>query len=233
MTHLQADCQELGSAPEPYAEQSSIGYLYLYTYIVIFKWSVTAKLHLMTVIDLINGSWCLLPDDPSASLPPHSSLPCIDGCIWQHCPCDALAASSSRSLHISKLSAISRYAVKVRAVVCPNCVVIASLTYYYFRLLSISHAPISPILTQPIPVSGTSSIGSIDSYSHYPSPPDSFIPSLKPSFSANLFRHSLLFFFRTDSTDSLDCLPIILSILVFLLYSSLFSLFNFWFHAED
>ena len=27
---LQADCQELGSAPEPYARQSSIGYLYLF-----------------------------------------------------------------------------------------------------------------------------------------------------------------------------------------------------------
>ena len=29
--HLQADCQEPGSAPEPYARQSSMGYLYLYS----------------------------------------------------------------------------------------------------------------------------------------------------------------------------------------------------------
>jgi len=29
--HLQADRQELGSAPEPYARQSSMGYLYLST----------------------------------------------------------------------------------------------------------------------------------------------------------------------------------------------------------
>jgi len=28
--HLQADCQEPGSAPEPYARQSSMGYLYLF-----------------------------------------------------------------------------------------------------------------------------------------------------------------------------------------------------------
>jgi len=28
--HLQADCQEPGSAPEPYAGQSSMGYLYLF-----------------------------------------------------------------------------------------------------------------------------------------------------------------------------------------------------------
>jgi len=28
--HLQADCQEPGSAPEPYALQSSVGYLYLF-----------------------------------------------------------------------------------------------------------------------------------------------------------------------------------------------------------
>ena len=27
--HLQADCQEPGSAPEPYAWQSTMGYLYL------------------------------------------------------------------------------------------------------------------------------------------------------------------------------------------------------------
>ena len=29
--HLQADCQEPGSAPEPCARQSTIGYLYLFT----------------------------------------------------------------------------------------------------------------------------------------------------------------------------------------------------------
>jgi len=29
--HLQADCQEPESAPEPYAQQSSMGYLYLFT----------------------------------------------------------------------------------------------------------------------------------------------------------------------------------------------------------
>ena len=28
--HLQADCQEPGSTPEPYARQSSTGYLYLF-----------------------------------------------------------------------------------------------------------------------------------------------------------------------------------------------------------
>ena len=28
--HLQADCQEPGSAPEPYARQSSMGYIYLF-----------------------------------------------------------------------------------------------------------------------------------------------------------------------------------------------------------
>jgi len=30
--HLQADCQEPGSAPELYAQQSSMGYLYLLLY---------------------------------------------------------------------------------------------------------------------------------------------------------------------------------------------------------
>ena len=28
--HLQADCEEPGSAPEPYARQSSVGYLYFF-----------------------------------------------------------------------------------------------------------------------------------------------------------------------------------------------------------
>ena len=32
--HLQADCQEPGSALEPYARQSSMDYLYLFTYMV-------------------------------------------------------------------------------------------------------------------------------------------------------------------------------------------------------
>jgi len=31
LRHLQADCQEPGLAPEPYARQSSMGYLYLFT----------------------------------------------------------------------------------------------------------------------------------------------------------------------------------------------------------
>jgi len=30
--YLQADCQKPGSAPEPYALQSSMGYLYLFTF---------------------------------------------------------------------------------------------------------------------------------------------------------------------------------------------------------
>ena len=34
--HLQADCQEPGSATEPYAQQSSMGYLHLYNLAFIF-----------------------------------------------------------------------------------------------------------------------------------------------------------------------------------------------------
>ena len=33
--HLQADCQEPGSAPEPYARQSSMGYLYPFLLLVL------------------------------------------------------------------------------------------------------------------------------------------------------------------------------------------------------
>ena len=52
--------------------------------------------------------------------------------------------------------------------------------------------------------------------SHHPSPPHSFIPGFKPSFSANPFRR---FFFTTDTTDSPDCLPILLSISGFVFLS--------------
>jgi len=34
--HLQADCQEPGSAPEHYARQSSMGYLFLLTYLLTY-----------------------------------------------------------------------------------------------------------------------------------------------------------------------------------------------------
>ena len=40
--HLQADCQELGSAPEPYARLSGMGYLYLLLSLAI---GLVAKLH--------------------------------------------------------------------------------------------------------------------------------------------------------------------------------------------
>ena len=33
--HLQADCQEPGSAPEPYSRQSSMGYLYPFLLLVL------------------------------------------------------------------------------------------------------------------------------------------------------------------------------------------------------
>jgi len=34
--HLQADYRELGSAPEPYVGQSSIGYLYFFLLLIIY-----------------------------------------------------------------------------------------------------------------------------------------------------------------------------------------------------
>ena len=39
--HLQPDCQEPGSAPEPYARQSSMGYIYLFTFAV--WWCIDAS----------------------------------------------------------------------------------------------------------------------------------------------------------------------------------------------
>jgi len=82
------------------------------------------------------------------------------------------------------------------------------------------------------PLSGTSSIGSIDS------PLSSSInPSLLHSRLKNFpFLHILptvafLFFFRTDSMDSPDCLPILLSISVFYFFPHFFLVFLF--HAVN
>ena len=70
------------------------------------------------------------------------------------------------------------------------------------------------IYDSPNPLSGTSSIGSIDS---------PLSSSITPHFHSRLKTFPFLqilptagffFFFRTDSTDSLDCLPILLSISV-------------------
>ena len=37
--HLQADCQEPGSAPEPYARLSSMGYLYLFLSVTLLPFA--------------------------------------------------------------------------------------------------------------------------------------------------------------------------------------------------
>jgi len=59
----------------------------------------------------------------------------------------------------------------------------------------------------------------------------SFIPGLKPSFSANPSHRSHLlsfFFFRTDSTDSPDFIPILLSVSVFYFFQFLVAGFVRW-----
>jgi len=56
----------------------------------------------------------------------------------------------------------------------------------------------------PVPMSAM-----CPNHCRHPSLPDSFIPSLKPSFSANTSYRSL-FLRRTDSANSLDCLLILL-----------------------
>ena len=52
--HLQADCQEPGSAPEPYAQQSSTGYLYLFYAIAdqVYRFPLTFRLAENYPVDL-------------------------------------------------------------------------------------------------------------------------------------------------------------------------------------
>ena len=51
--HLQGDCQEPGSAPEPYARQSSMGY----TFNFFICWLIDALrwFNRFVVIDLVSG----------------------------------------------------------------------------------------------------------------------------------------------------------------------------------
>jgi len=84
----------------------------------------------------------------------------------------------------------------------------------------------------PSSSSGTSSIGLSTHHFHQPSLLHSFIPGLKPSFSANPSHRSLHFLLPDWLHGLMDCLPTFLSISVFLLFFC-FPLFIFWFHAVD
>jgi len=67
-----------------------------------------------------------------------------------------------------------------------------------------------------------------------PSPTQSFIPGLKPSFSANpSHRSPSFFFFRIHYVDSPDCLLLFLSISVFYFYFFCFYTFSSRFRAVD
>ena len=104
------------------------------------------------------------------------------------------------------------------------------------RLLSSLHQPHTNLSSSDSSssLSGTSSIGSIDSPLSSSVTPYSFIPGLKPSFWLFVqifFTVAFIFFFRTDSTDFPDCLPIPQSIFVFI--CSFFPLFSCWFHVAD
>ena len=50
LRHLQADCQEPGSAPEPYARQSSMSYLYLFTFGSAYT-HIKAEAHIYCVVE--------------------------------------------------------------------------------------------------------------------------------------------------------------------------------------
>jgi len=69
--HLQADCQEPGSAPEPYGRHSSMGYLYLFTWShseYLFKYYVwvygVRMVWIIFVMEVSYGNlFCVTPSD--------------------------------------------------------------------------------------------------------------------------------------------------------------------------
>ena len=104
------------------------------------------------------------------------------------------------------------------------------------RLLCSLHQPHTnlPSSDSPSSLSGTSSIGSIDSPLSSSVTPLLFHSRLETfilTFVQILFTVAFIFFLRTDSTDFPDCLPIPQSIFVFI--CSFFPLFSCWFHVAD
>jgi len=64
--HLQADCQEPGAAPEPYARQSSIGYLYL-VYFTLLLGRTASHNKLQPVVADVARFVCLCVFDTAVS----------------------------------------------------------------------------------------------------------------------------------------------------------------------
>jgi len=59
--HLQADCQEPGSAPEPYARQSSVGYLYLFIFFVFITTFLATLIYRVVAVTVVCTVGALVP----------------------------------------------------------------------------------------------------------------------------------------------------------------------------
>ena len=82
--HLQADCQEPGSTPEPYARQSSMGYVYVFT----CKYRVVSCSHRISFLDCGRCTWF---ERISMAV---ILLNCVTLGMFQ--PCDDIVCSSLR-----------------------------------------------------------------------------------------------------------------------------------------
>ena len=108
--HLQADCQEPGSAPEPYARYSSMGYLYLFT-----QWAGTTKVKPIWILlkqESVGGSgisWAVCKSAPRSNHASTTPLSFIQaGCPSCH-PANsgkALKAAIDRSLRPARPAAV-------------------------------------------------------------------------------------------------------------------------------
>ena len=95
--HLQADCQEPGSAPEPYARQSSMGYLYLlsFTHRLIFMYSCGLTVATSRICNVLLRRCVsdVAEASPTSNAPCRSERLCQSAHIQNLAGCDAAAQS--------------------------------------------------------------------------------------------------------------------------------------------
>jgi len=103
--HLQADCQEPGSAPEPNARQSSMGYLYLFTFtswIIVYSRAPSIVSAARPAKYPAHRS-CILPW-PRSPLRSRSAPISAPHTLRAHAPCVQYSINTKRELYATFLT---------------------------------------------------------------------------------------------------------------------------------
>ena len=144
-------------------------------------------------------------------------LYCVSsGLVYVLCGLSNVSDASRRSNYISQWPIAPSSLTDIH----PTAVIIHKRSYIKYHSLHLRQ-PRTNLSISDIPclMSGTSSMGSVDSPLSSFFTPHSFIPDLNLPFLQILLTVAFLFFSTTDSADSPDCLPILPSNPFFLLFS--------------